>query len=149
MAAFLTSTLLKKKKKEKIFEILLQVSNDYDRLKSMDWSIDSFIDLLIGLTYRWVLTICLSITLFVYSQWAVPCPSVWGKGGGLRAGSGERPCLEAAGGSEWRETDWRKGWWGGFVGTQCQERGELGNAMAVQLRAPLESYSLLLLTRQH
>lgn len=41
----------------------LQEPNDYDRLKSMDWSTDSFIDLLIGLTYRWVITICLPISL--------------------------------------------------------------------------------------
>lgn len=124
---FLLWLYSKKKKKKKKFirlcQIWLQESNDYDRLKSMDWSTDSFIDLFDWLNIQ-MGSHDLSI-LCLYGQRAEPCLSDW-RGGGLRAGSGERPCFEAAGvqsKGRWRErgrggSGFRSRGWGHSVRTE-------------------------------
>lgn len=97
-------------------------------ISRIEWSWLTEINGLIGWFIHWFVdwlniqmgshNLSVQYSVFVYSQPAVPCPSDWRGGGGLRAGSGERPCFEAAGGQS--EGRWRER--GGRVG----EAGRLG-----------------------
>lgn len=82
-------------------------------LKSMDWSIDSFIDLLIGLTYRWVLTICPILYVYVQSAGCTMSVRLRGVEGRVRW----EAMFWSSRGSERRGGGWReKGGRGGEVG---------------------------------
>lgn len=65
--------------------------------------------------------------------------------GGVGSGSGERPCFEAAGVQSEGGGDGIGEGLGGW-GAQCQERGELGNAMTLSTYTAgvyVKSYFLL------